>query len=270
MRDESVGATSAQVRARQLVARVTHARSVSIRKSERAYKPVAFGGAEAVRATVLGEAFAPTLRAPWHLERRGRGVIRRRTVDALATIEDPAERVKALYKTLELQPENASKGHLFTEYRRDLMIRTTHEGEPLYDVDGRQPKPFEEPDLARQRKPDDVVRIRAQVEGKLPPGRYAIEDKAGDTAFRLNQAEAYARRSVNAGEKSGGFKLAPERMTSEYDGIVYVFSRRTEAKVALERMSDSKVIRPVLGKHPGGIHVMYLDMDGLLKGLKEL
>jgi hypothetical protein len=149
------------------------------------------------------------------------------------------------------------------------MIRTTHQREPLYDVDGKQPHPFEGPDLARQRKPDDVVQIRAQVEGQLPPGRYAIEDKAGDNAFRLNQADAYAGRSVNAGEKSGGFRLAPQSMTSEYDGIVYVFSRRTEAKVALARMSDSKVIRPVLGKHPGGIHVMYLDMDGLLKVLKE-
>jgi hypothetical protein len=53
-------------------------------------------------------------------------VIRRRTVDALRAIEDPAKRVNALYKLLELQPENASKGHLFTEYRRDLMASTMH------------------------------------------------------------------------------------------------------------------------------------------------
>ena len=33
-------------------------------ESERAYKPVAFGGAAAVRATVIRETFAPTLRAP--------------------------------------------------------------------------------------------------------------------------------------------------------------------------------------------------------------
>lgn len=32
-------------------------------ESEHAYKPVAFGGTEAVRATVAREAFAPTLRA---------------------------------------------------------------------------------------------------------------------------------------------------------------------------------------------------------------
>jgi hypothetical protein len=72
---------------------------------------------------------------------------------------------------------------------------------------------------------------------------------------------------VNSGEQTGGFKLTPESTTTEYDGLVYVFSRRDEAKVALEKMSDSKIIRPVLGKHPGGIHVTYLDMDGLLKVL---
>src|SRR5882724_1118487 len=94
-----------------------------------------------------------------------RRLIRRRTVDALAAIEDPAERVKTLYKMLELQPENASKGHLFTEYRRDLMTRTMHEDQPLYDVDGKQPQPFRGADLAQRRKPDDVVQIHAQVEG---------------------------------------------------------------------------------------------------------
>jgi hypothetical protein len=161
---------------------------------------------------------------------------------------------------IELQPESASKGHLFTEYRRDLMTGMTHEGKPLYDVDGKQPKHFEGSELAQKRRPDDVVQIRAQVEGKLPPGRYAIEDKAGDTAFKPYQAEAYARRSVNAGKEGGGFNLTPESTTSEYDGIVYVFSRRAEAENALEQMlARSARIPPLLGKHPGGIHVMYLN-----------
>jgi hypothetical protein len=199
-----------------------------------------------------------------------RRVIRRRTVDALMAIEDPAEQVKTLYKMIELQPESASKGHLFTEYRRDLMTATTHEGKPLYGVDGKQPRPFDGSDLAQKRRPDDVVQIRAQVEGKLPPGRYAIEDKAGDNAFRLYQAEAYARRSVNAGKEGGGFKLTPESATSEYDGIVYVFSRRSEARTALEKMLDNDVISPILERHPGGIHVMYLDaIDGKLKLYEE-
>jgi len=146
-----------------------------------------------------------------------------------------------------------------------------HEGELLYDVEGKQPKPFEGPDLAQRRKPDDVVQIRAQVEGKLPPGRYAIEDKAGDTAFRPNQANAYARRSVNVGKEGGGFKLTPEATTTAYDGIVYVFSREHEASSALKQMSDSKITRPLVSRHPGGIHVMYIDADtGTLKLLTDV
>jgi hypothetical protein len=117
-----------------------------------------------------------------------------------------------------------------------------------------------------------VVEIRAQVEGKLPPGRYAIEDKAGDTAFRLNQADAYARRSVNAGETTnGGFKLTSESTTTEYDGIVYVFSRRDEARNALTQMQNSEIIRPIIRKHPGGIHLMYLNAStGTLELLEEV
>jgi hypothetical protein len=106
------------------------------------------------------------------------------------------------------------------------------------------------------------------VEGKLPPGRYAIEDKAGDTAFKPYQAEAYARRSVNAGKEGGGFNLTPESATSEYDGLVYVFSRQDEAARALRQMlhTSDEVLPSLIGKHPGGIHVMYLDAStGTLK-----
>ena len=85
-----------------------------------------------------------------------RHVVRRRTVEALRAIEDPAQRVKTLYKLLDLQPDSASKGHLFTEYRRDLMASTIHEGEPLYDVEGKQPKPFEGPGLAQRRRAAEI------------------------------------------------------------------------------------------------------------------
>ena len=66
-----------------------------------------------------------------------------------------------------------------------------------------------------------MIQIRAEVENQLPSGRYAIEDKTGEHAFKLDQAEDYARRSVNVGEKAGGFKLTSESATPEYDGIVY-------------------------------------------------
>jgi hypothetical protein len=148
----------------------------------------------------------------------------------------------------------------------------------VYSVEGKRPEhAFEGPDLAMKRRPDDAVQIQAEVEDQLPRGRYAIEDKTGDHAFKLDQAEDYARRSdsklarrhdgdLSVGERTGGLKLTPESTTSEYDGIVYVFSREDEAIKALDKMRDNKIIYPILGRHPGGIHVMYLDAaDGRLK-----
>ena len=96
-------------------------------------------------------------------------------------------------------------------------------------------------------------------------------------AFKLEQAEDYARRSdpnltrrtdgdLSVGNATGGFKLTPTSTTSEYDGVVYVFSREVEASNALKQMqTKSKIVAPLLGKHPGGIHVMYLDDKGVLK-----
>ena len=69
-------------------------------------------------------------------------------------IEEPAERTKTLYKMLEIQPDSASKGHLFTEFRRDLMTRTMHEGQPVYSVDGKRPQhAFEGPDSGSTASP---------------------------------------------------------------------------------------------------------------------
>jgi hypothetical protein len=76
---------------------------------------------------------------------------------------------------------------------------------------------------------------------------------------------------VNAGKEGGGFKLTSESTTSEYDGIVYVFSRRDEARSALKQMVRSEGISPLLRKHPGGIHVMYLDANtGALELLPDV
>jgi len=35
-------------------------------------------------------------------------------------------------------------------------------------------------------------------------------------------------------------------------------------------MRDVETIKKVLGEHPGGIHVMYLDTDGTLRRLTKL
>ena len=65
--------------------------------------------------------------------------------------------------------------------------------------------------------------------------------------------------------------MTPEATTTAYDGIVYVFSREHGASNALRQMSDSKITKPLVSRHPGGIHVMYIDADtGTLKLLTDV
>jgi hypothetical protein len=99
-----------------------------------------------------------------------------------------------------------------------------------------------------------TVKLQPDVEAHLPPGKYAIEDKAGPGAFKLDQARDYARRAY---VQAGGFKLTPHAKTAEYVGLVYAFSRKSEADAALERMAQAPEINKLLGRHPAGIHVMY-------------
>ena len=98
----------------------------------------------------------------------------------------------------------------------------------------------------------------ADVEARLPPGKYAIEDKAGQGAFNMSQATDYAKRSY---DKVAGFKLSPYAKEKEYEGIVYVFSRKGEAEAALTQLSKGKQTQALLGNPPGGMHVMYFNAE---------
>jgi hypothetical protein len=104
--------------------------------------------------------------------------------------------------------------------------------------------------------------VRPDVQAHLPRGRYCIEDKTGEGAFKLDQAEDYARRSF-----SGGFKATPQSTSADYDGLVYVFSRGPEATTALKRLQGNPTTLAILGKHPGGIHIMFFDETGRLEPL---
>lgn len=192
-----------------------------------------------------------------------RDEIREVTVAELMKLPDK-KRATVLHEMLELQPNSASKGLLGREYRREAMkLETDANGIPLFSVsDGAIPESFSGAGLKSRRTPDDVVHIAAEAEGHLQPGRYAVEDKTGKTAFKLNQAEDYAKRSYNAGKKGGGFKTTPHSKDIAYDGLIYVFSTEDEAKAALEMMREKNVIKKILGKEPGGIHIMYVDRNG--------
>jgi hypothetical protein len=210
-----------------------------------------------------------------------RRLIRRRTVEQLMSIEDPARRTEKLYEMIDLQPNHGARGRLFSDYRQALMRSTADEGGPVFEVAGKKPPPFTGPDLKKARTPDDEVVIRAKIKDQLPGGKYAIEDKTGEHAFDLAQAKDYAQRAdqglarrqdgeLDVGRATGGFKRTQHGTTSEYDGLIYVFSRHSEAKNALKRMRDLETISKVLGQHPGGIHVMYLHQDGTLQTLTKL
>jgi len=98
---------------------------------------------------------------------------------------------------------------------------------------------------------------------------------------RGSPAEDYAKRAdqrlarrqdgeLDVGKATGGFKRTQDGTTSEYDGLIYVFSRQREAEEALETMMTTATLKKVLGEHPGGIHVMYLHSDGTLGRLTPL
>ena len=210
-----------------------------------------------------------------------RRLIRRRTVDHLMSIEDSARRTEKLYQMIDLQPDNGARGRLFSEYRQALMRSTADEGGPVFEVAGKKPQPFTGPDLKKARTPDDEVVIRAKIKDQLPGGKYTIEDKTGENAFDIAQAKDYAERAdqslarrqdgeLDVGRATGGFKRTQDGTTSEYDGLIYVFSRQSEAEKALKIMTDVETINKVLGEHPGGIHVIYLHSDGTLRSLTKL
>ncbi|HWO26637.1 MAG TPA: hypothetical protein VNO30_48240, partial [Kofleriaceae bacterium] len=186
-----------------------------------------------------------------------RRYLRERTLQYIESLERPKDRMEALHTMLDVQPDPGSKGELFHSFRARFMSAATDEdGQVIYDVAQEAPARFSGAGLARPRTPDGVVTVKLQpdVERHLPPGKYAIEDKAGQGAFKLDQAREYARRAY---EKAGGFKLTPHAKEAEYVGLVYVFSRESEAKAALKQMDQAPEIKKLLGRHPAGIHVMF-------------
>jgi hypothetical protein len=132
--------------------------------------------------------------------------------------------------------------------------------------------PFVGADLANVRRVDDVRTVVGDRADFVPRGRYAIEDKAGPNAFKLDQARDYARRfdpnlprrtPGDRGDATGGFRLGPDDAVAEYDGVLYVFARKEDAEAALDAMDADPITRSAL-RHPG-IQVSYFADDGTWK-----
>jgi predicted ThiF/HesA family dinucleotide-utilizing enzyme len=51
---------------------------------------------------------------------------------------------------------------------------------------------------------------------------------------------------------------------------MYDFSTEDEALAAVDRMEENAIIKKVLGKESGGIHVMFIDDFGKVKQVKRV
>ncbi|HEY6039309.1 MAG TPA: hypothetical protein VIV58_33735 [Kofleriaceae bacterium] len=176
--------------------------------------------------------------------------MRKRAVDYVKSVDDGSQRMEALRTILEKQPEPSSQGSLFTAYRREVMF-VTQESPSIPDkLFTEVERPIEAFKLPKgvTRTPDDAVKLNAKF-GKLKKGRYALEDKAGEHAFRIDQTRDYAM-----GLKAG---------KSNYDGLLFIFSNRDEAETAAQALFADSQTKSLLGVD-GGIHVSFFDpVDGM-------
>lgn len=175
-----------------------------------------------------------------------RRLVREKTVDYLESIRSLKQRNDALRDMLALQPDPSSQGALFTAYRREVLLATDESAASATKLFGPREQPIEVFKLPGgvTRTPDDAVTLAEDL-GKLKQGRYALEDKAGKHAFRMDQARDYARALAKG--KSG------------YDGLIYVFSTRAEADAAITQLRNDVVTASRLGLEESGIHISFFN-----------
>jgi hypothetical protein len=232
-------------------------------------------------AAVLGEAaydeFRETLRRRTaELLNRATGMDMAPMLQRLAAHQHLADRLQLgkknplslLHLFLESQPDgSASKGHLFTAYREARMV-SGGEMVPMHgeramtvvrEADGRS--------VTRTADGALMVTSAPTAAGAPGAGPHLLEDKAGPGAFKLDQAEDYAR---GFGTRRAAQVLPPGVYgpVQEYQGIVYFFDNVDNARAAFTKMQGSPVTRGVLGRRPGGIFVSYIDSTGNIAWLQ--
>lgn len=184
---------------------------------------------------------------------RFRRSLRALGADAVAELPSGTARRKLLDALLKAQPDSKSKGELFSEFLR-RKIPSAGERHVL-DV------PFEAPRLPSRRQPDEVA-FGPDLDNLVPRGMYAVEHKAGRGAFKLDQAEDYARAFAAPG---GPVSTAGSPLG--WDGLVYVFSTKGEAEAALRLLQESATTKPLLDVEHGRIRVLFVDDRGTLNSL---
>ncbi len=187
--------------------------------------------------------------------------IRSRTVKYLHQIEDGGEQMKALHEMIDAQPDSGSRGHLFTEFAKKDKAANK-----VLPYEEGTPKSFTGSDLNKIRTPDGAANVAKKNRLELDEGRYAVEHKTGPGAFKMDQAEDYARRA----REGHGFRLTKGGQIAEYDNIAYVFSNQADAEAAMNQLSNGQLTNRLLDRNPGGFHVMFYDEQGELTRILQV
>jgi len=177
-----------------------------------------------------------------------------------------ADNKRPLDAFLDAAADSATKGHIFGEYRRAMFRRMR--GVALRDRDRLSLHVDRGSGKTVSRNADGAMEVgRLRGESAPPPGKYFVEDKAGKGAFKLDQAEDYARAYQGPpGQKR--MHLTPDSGPSDYKGIVYVFDGLDNAKAARTALGGGNYGTKQALKHKdGGIFISYYDTDGRLQWL---
>jgi hypothetical protein len=152
---------------------------------------------------------------------------------------------------IQIQPDNASRGHLFGEFRKQLL-----DADPrgVMQAAGTKPARFYEPGFKASRQPDDVITVATG--GDIPQGTWLGEDKAGKNAFDIDQLVDLAKLWDPA---AGGIKRAAKDAAAAYKGEIFFFSERRWAANAEKDIANHASTSHLLDGDPPAVVLLYID-----------
>ena len=185
-----------------------------------------------------------------------RKAVRKKIAEFVGGIQDNVKRrelMDAFLKNEVWDNDMKSKGELFSAIMNEHARQFPAQGiRPL--------SPTEAPSLSiestgRDRIADGAVETKGLKDAGAPPnGKFLVEDKAGPSAFKPDQADDY---STNL--KKGGGKI--KAGGKDYDGVIIRFDSKAAADEAMKKIKMSG--------EPGALHdhiyVCYVDEQGHLQ-----
>ncbi len=187
-----------------------------------------------------------------------RKAVRQKIAEFVGGVQDSAKRrqlMDAFLKNELWVDDMKSKGELFSAIMKENARRFPAQGiRPLSET--------EAPSLAidtkvsgKDRIADGAVEVKGQKDAGAPPdGKFLVEDKAGPTAFKPDQADDYS-----ANLKKGGGKI--KAGGREYDGVIYRFDTLKAAEDAMAKIK----LQGEAGAVHKNIYVCYVDAQGQLQ-----